>query len=97
MLGKPVALLDGPALATEAIEYEHNGDLVGTYTAAEVMGNPLNALAWLANHLATRGLALKPGDIVMSGAVSKLLRPKPGDTIGAKYARLGAVNMKVAA
>ena len=97
VLGKPVALLDGPALATEAIEYEHNGDLVGTYTAAEVMGNPLNALAWLANHLATRGLALKPGDIVMSGAVSKLLRPKPGDTIGAKYARLGAVNMKVAA
>jgi hypothetical protein len=24
------------------------------YTAAEVMGNPLNALAWLANHLETR-------------------------------------------
>lgn len=38
------------------------GEIVGTYTAAEVMDNPLNALAWLANHLGTRGLALKPGD-----------------------------------
>jgi 2-keto-4-pentenoate hydratase len=41
--------------------------------------------------------ALKPGDIVMSGAISKLVRPKPGDTIGARYARLGSINVKVVA
>ena len=75
--------------------YEHNGDIVGTYTAAEVMGDPLNALAWLANHLATRGLALEPGDVVMSGAISKLLRPKPGDTIRARFTRLGSVSVTV--
>jgi 2-keto-4-pentenoate hydratase len=59
------------------------------------MGNPLNALAWLANHLATRGLALTPGDVVMSGAISKMLRPKAGDTIRARFTRLGAVSLKV--
>jgi 2-oxopent-4-enoate/cis-2-oxohex-4-enoate hydratase len=37
-------------VAREEVVYEHNGEIVGTYTAAEVMGNPLNALAWLANH-----------------------------------------------
>ena len=61
------------------------------------MGNPLNALAWLANHLGARGLALKPGDIVMSGAISKIVRPKAGDTIRAKFAHLGSVSIKVVA
>ena len=94
-IGNPVALIENLNLATEAVEYDHNGEIAGTYTTAEVMGNPLNALAWLANHLGTRGLALMPGDIVMSGAISKLVRPKPGDTIGAKFARLGSVNVKI--
>jgi 2-keto-4-pentenoate hydratase len=31
----------------------------------------------------------------MSGAMSKMLRPKAGDTIRAKFARLGAVSIKV--
>jgi 2-keto-4-pentenoate hydratase len=59
------------------------------------MGNPLNALAWLANHLGTRGLALNSGDVVMSGAISKMLRPKVGDTIRASFSRLGSVGIKV--
>jgi 2-keto-4-pentenoate hydratase len=59
------------------------------------MGNPLNALAWLANHLETRGLALKPGDVVISGSISKILRPKAGDTIRARFTRLGSVGVKV--
>lgn len=74
---------------------EHNGEVVGTYTAAEVMGSPLNALVWLANHLATRGLALEPGDVVMSGAISPLLRLKVGDTVQAHFARLGLVSVTV--
>ena len=96
-LGSPVAPLDGLDLATESVEYEHNGEIVGTYTAAEVMGNPLNALAWLANHLGARGLALKPGDIVMSGAISRIVRPKAGDTIRANFTHLGSVSIKVVA
>jgi 2-keto-4-pentenoate hydratase len=95
VLGSPLVPIQGLDLALEEVVYEHNGEVVGTHTAAEVMGNPLNALAWLANHLASRGLALKPGDVVMSGAISKLLRPKPGDTIRARFARLGSVSVKV--
>ena len=79
VLGSPLVPLQGLDLALEGVVFEHNGEIVGTYTAAEVMGNPLNALAWLANHLAVRGHALKPGDIVISGGISKLLRPKAGD------------------
>ena len=60
-LGSPIQPLQGIDLALEGVVYEQNGGIVGTYTAAEVMGDPLNALAWLANHLAIRGLALEPG------------------------------------
>lgn len=95
VLGSPFARLDELDLTTESVEYEHNGEVVGTYTAAEVMGNPLKALAWLANRLGARGLALKPGDIVMSGAISKIVRPGPGDKLAAKFVRLGSVSMKV--
>ncbi|HEV8583418.1 MAG TPA: fumarylacetoacetate hydrolase family protein [Methylomirabilota bacterium] len=94
VLGDSVTPLDGLDLAREEIVYEHNGDVVGRYTAAEVMGNPLNALAWLANHLATRGLALMPGDLVMSGSISAVVRPKAGDTVRASYTHLGAVSVR---
>jgi 2-keto-4-pentenoate hydratase len=95
VLGSPVTSFEGLDLAREGVVYEHNGNVVGTYTTAEVMGNPLNALAWLANHLATRGMALEAGDVVMSGAISKMLRPKAGDTICARFNRLGSVSINV--
>jgi 2-keto-4-pentenoate hydratase len=89
VLGSPVVSTSQFDVAREEVVYEHNGEVVGTCTAAEVMGNPLNALAWLANHLASRGLALAPGDIVMSGAITRMLRAKVGDTIRATCAHLG--------
>lgn len=94
-LGGPVTPVSEFDVAREEVVYEHNGETVGAYTAAEVMGNPLNALVWLANHLATRGLSLEPGDVVMSGAITKMLRPKVGDTIRAKFAHLGSVSVTV--
>jgi len=97
VLGSPLTPLQGLDLALEGVVFEHNGEIVGTYTAAEVMGNPLNALAWLANHLAARGQALEPGDIVISGGITKLLRPKTGDTIRARFTHLGSINIKVVA
>jgi 2-keto-4-pentenoate hydratase len=78
-------------MSREQVVFEHNDETVGTYTSAD----PLNALAWLANHLATRGLVLEPGDIVMSGAITKMLRPKIGDTVRANFAHLGSVGIKV--
>jgi 2-keto-4-pentenoate hydratase len=69
---------------------------VATNTAAEVLGNPLNSLAWLANQLGGRGLALRAGDLVMSGSISVLLRPKAGDVVTARFTRLGSVSARFA-
>ncbi len=85
-----VAHLD---LALEGLVYELNGTVVATNAGAEVMGSPLNSLAWIANHLGSRGLGLRAGDLVMSGSVSALLRPKAGDTVRATFTRLGSVSV----
>lgn len=95
VLGTVVTSVSAIDLSREEVVYEHNGHVVGTYTAAEVMENPLNALVWLANHLPSRGRALEAGDIVMSGAISSMLRPKVGDTIRARFAHLGVVSVNV--
>jgi len=81
-------------LALEGLVYEHNGGLVATNTAAEVLGSPLNSLAWLANDLGKRGLGLRAGQVVMTGSVSALIRPKVGDSVRATYTRLGSVSAR---
>ena len=81
-------------LALEGLVYELNGAVVATNTAAEVLGNPLHSLTWVANHLGARGLGLRAGDVVMTGSISLLLRPKAGDIVRASYTRLGSVSAR---
>ena len=94
VLGAPLTDVSGLDLALEGLVYEHNGAIAATNTAAEVLGSPLNSLSWIANHLGARGLGLRAGDIVMTGSVSALLRPKAGDTIRATFTRLGSVGAR---
>jgi 2-keto-4-pentenoate hydratase len=96
VLGSALTPVRGLDLALEGLVWEHNGAVVATATAAEVMGGPLCSLAWIANHLGARGLGLRAGDVVMTGSVSKLIVPKPGDTVRAAYTRLGAVAARFA-
>jgi 2-keto-4-pentenoate hydratase len=96
VLGGALTPITGLDLALEGLVYEHSGTIAATATAAEVMGNPLNSLAWIANHLGGRGLGLRAGDVVMTGSVSKLLRPRPGDTVRATYTRLGSASVRFA-
>lgn len=53
-----------------------DGQEVGRGTGRDVLGHPLDALAWLANHLQARGLRLKQGDIVTTGSLVKSQFPK---------------------
>ena len=95
MVGDAHTGLSAEDLIDEEVVLEHNGEVVSTNTGAELMGNPLNGLAWLANQLGSRGLGLRQGDIVMSGAVSALVPAAAGDSFTARYRRLGAVELTV--
>ena len=96
VLGGALTPVTGIDLALEGLVYEQSGTLVATATAAEVLGTPLNSLAWIANHLGGRGLGLRAGDVVMTGSVSKVLQPRSGDTVRATYTRLGSVSVRFA-
>jgi 2-keto-4-pentenoate hydratase len=95
VLGDRIASVAHLDLRLEGLVYELNDEIVATNTAAEVLGGPAASLAWIANHLGGRGLGLHAGEIVMSGSVSVLLRPKAGDTVRATFTRLGSVAVRV--
>ena len=94
VLGGPLTPVSGLDLSLEGVVYEENGQRVATATAAEVMGNPLNSLAWLANALGKLGGRLRAGDVVLTGSISKVFRPKAGDSVRASFTRLGSVSCR---
>ncbi|MEI7447457.1 MAG: fumarylacetoacetate hydrolase family protein [Burkholderiales bacterium] len=60
-------------------------------SGAEVMGSPLNSIAWLANKLAEFDLALEAGMRVMSGSFTKQYRVARGDVVRAAFEPFGEV------
>lgn len=72
-----------------------NGKAAGKGYGREVMGHPLEALAWLANHLAARGLGLWRSDLVITGSLVTSKYPKAGDRVRFEAGALGAVELLV--
>lgn len=62
-----------------------NGEVREEGTSAEVLGNPLNAVAWLANKLSEFGIAFERGDVILSGSFLRALPVQAGDEIVARY------------
>ncbi|HKA63195.1 MAG TPA: fumarylacetoacetate hydrolase family protein [Methylomirabilota bacterium] len=91
VLGRPLTPVIGIDLALEGVVFEQDGQIVATQTAAEVLGNPLVSLAWAANTLGRMGRGLRAGDVVLTGSISKVLRPTVGQSVRASFTRLGSV------
>ena len=72
-----------------------NGKVVGEGLGAAALGHPLDALAWVANHLAAHGRALVYRDVVITGSVITTKTVKPGDLVKFEVDRLGAVELRV--
>lgn len=72
-----------------------NGKQVGEGIGAAAMGHPLEAVAWIANHLARHGRGLVFRDVVITGSVITTKTPKPGDLIRFSVDRLGDVELRV--
>ncbi|TBH15451.1 2-keto-4-pentenoate hydratase [Thermus thermamylovorans] len=66
-------------LSTLGLVLYKNGDPVAQGVGVACLGHPARAVAWLAGALARFGVALEPGDIVMSGAWAPVQAAGPGD------------------
>jgi 2-keto-4-pentenoate hydratase len=95
VLGEPVRDWRAIDLAALKGKATINGEGVGEGRGSDVMGHPLDALAWLANNLAARGLGLWRGDVVITGSLVTSKFPKAGDRIRLEADGLGAVELAV--
>ena len=79
VLGPPRADWRAWDLASAAGRLTINGRAAGGGKAGDVMGHPFEALAWLANFRARRGLGLTRGAVVMTGSIVQTTYLRPGD------------------
>lgn len=90
--GARLCPLESLDLQYEGVTVEYNGQLHGSGTGFEVMGNPVNPVVWLANKLAEFGDWLRAGEIIISGSMVTPAAIKPGDYVKATYSRMGSVS-----
>jgi 2-keto-4-pentenoate hydratase len=93
VLGKPVARSVAPDLVSVVGRAVINDVEVARGTGADVLGHPHNPLAWLANHLAANGQALRAGQIVLTGSLVKTIWLKSGDRVMMDLSGLGRVEV----
>lgn len=69
-----------------------DGEEVSTGNGAACLGDPLNALSWLAQQARTFGEPLRAGQVILSGALGPMRPLHPGATVTAAISGLGTVS-----
>ena len=95
VLGAPVTAFTPDSLLAASGTAFIDGAEVGRGTGADVMGHPLDALAWLANHLQDRGLTLQADHLVTTGSLITSKFPTPGNTLDFRIDGFGSVTLRV--
>jgi 2-oxopent-4-enoate/cis-2-oxohex-4-enoate hydratase len=73
---------------------ERNGEIFATGAGAAALGSPLNAVAWLANTMGALGIALKAGEVILSGALAAMCPAKAGDSFRVSIGGLGSCSVR---
>ena len=89
--GKPTSL-DNIDLTHIGMVVYKNGEFLNSAAGAAVLGNPLRAVAWLANSLGKYDVSLKAGEIVLSGALSTAVPIEENDTFTVEFGHIGSVS-----
>ncbi len=74
-----------------------NGEVIESGTAAAVMGNPVNSVAWLARKLNEFGVEMQAGHSILSGSFIRMQPIAAGETYVADFGPLGQISFGVVA
>lgn len=83
-------------LRTLGVVMDKNGETVAMSAAAAVMGHPAAAVAMTVDILASQGLSLPAGSVVLSGGITEAVPVAPGDHVSARFQDLGSVAVRFA-
>jgi len=81
-------------LATCGMVVEKNGQLLSTGAGAAALGSPVNCVTWLANTLGQFGIALKAGEVILSGSLVPLEPVKAGDYMSVSIGGIGQASVR---
>ena len=95
VLGEPMTDWQGIDLVAASGTMTINGQPAGEGKGGDVLGHPLEALAWLANNLAQRGKSLQKDMIVMTGSIVTTKFLNQGDEVHFGIDTLGEVRLTV--
>jgi 2-keto-4-pentenoate hydratase len=70
-----------------------NGEEVGVGRSDAVLGNPVTSVAWLARKVASFGVRLKAGHIILPGSCTRAVDVRPGDVFRGDFGPLGPVTL----
>jgi len=96
VFGQPLTAPSGIDLRLEGVVLRVNGEVRGSATAVEVMGDPLNAVVFIANKLAELGGRLEPGMVLLTGSVIASVAVESDDEVQVDFTRLGRVRVRFA-
>lgn len=93
---RPVPLADVDLRLTGCV-LTVDGEVAATGAGGAVLGNPINALVWLANTVGPRGVTLRAGQVVIPGSLTAAQPIRPGGVVSATFAGLGTVTTRMGA
>lgn len=96
ILASRVVPLDGWDPRLVGMVIARNGAVEGSGAGAAALGDPVGAVAWLANTLAVYDVTLEAGWFVMTGSLHRAFPVDPGDVVRADFDRLGPVTVRFA-
>jgi 2-keto-4-pentenoate hydratase len=92
IIGPPAAIDWRSAdLAGHAVTAHRNGLEVERGSGTNVLGDPRQALTWIANELMTYADGLRRGDVIITGTCVKPVALAPGDALRMDFGALGAI------
>ncbi len=94
VVGTSPTRIDALDLTTVGMKLSKNGIVVSTGAGAACLGNPCAAVAWLANRLCALSSPLRPGDLVLSGALGPVVPVEAGDAFELDVNGLGRCSVR---